>query len=189
MKWMDAVCLNGFNSMARRGEKMPPGYWKELNIRRTDYRRAYYTAHREKIIAHKKKWIEEHKDRHNAYLIQYRESHREVQRQRTKAWRDKNPHQVTAQAAKRRKLLRKADTSDPGVLEFYKIARSARLKTCYYCSHRFRGVADVDHIVPITQGGKHCSSNLCLSCPSCNRKKFTKMPSEFVLNGQMVFDV
>lgn len=175
--------------MARRGEKMSSEYWRELNKRRTAYRREYYRANRRRILDGKKDWISRHKSYHENYLKEYRETHREVQRDRTKKWREKNPHQVVAQAAKRRKRLRELDTNDPGVLAFYKIARSSGIKRCYYCARRFRGVADVDHIVSITVGGKHCSSNLCLSCPSCNRKKFTKLPSQFIQTGQLLFDV
>lgn len=173
----------------RRGEKEPPGYWRELNKRRTAYRRAYYQANREKIIADKKTWVEQHKDYHEAYCQTYRKTHREVMRERSKAWREKNPHQVVAQAVVRRKRLRGNSRNDPGILEFYRMARSKKPKKCYYCSLVFHGVADVDHIVPITRGGLHCSSNLCISCPSCNRQKFTKLPSEFVSSGQLSFDL
>lgn len=30
---------------------------------------------------------------------------------------------------------------------------------------------EVDHIVPVSQGGETSLNNLCLSCPSCNRHK------------------
>jgi hypothetical protein len=30
---------------------------------------------------------------------------------------------------------------------------------------------EVDHIVPVSQGGETSLDNLCLSCPSCNRHK------------------
>lgn len=175
--------------MARRGEKMSSEYWRELNKRRTAYRRAYYRANRQKILDDKKNWIASNKSYHEEYLKNYRESHRKVQRERTKHWRDRNPHQIAAQAVLRRKRLREKCVNDPGILLFYKLARSANPKRCYYCQKTFGGVADVDHVIPITRGGWHCSSNLSLSCPSCNRHKSTKLPSEFVLSGQMLFNL
>jgi hypothetical protein len=30
---------------------------------------------------------------------------------------------------------------------------------------------EIDHIVPVSQGGKTSLGNLCLACPSCNRHK------------------
>jgi hypothetical protein len=47
-------------------------------------------------------------------------------------------------------------------------------KLCAYC-HTPEALTvatfEVDHIVPVSQGGETSLDNLCLSCPSCNRHK------------------
>jgi len=30
---------------------------------------------------------------------------------------------------------------------------------------------EIDHIIPLADGGKNQDQNLCLSCPTCNRYK------------------
>jgi 5-methylcytosine-specific restriction endonuclease McrA len=37
---------------------------------------------------------------------------------------------------------------------------------------------EVDHIIPLARGGEHSYKNTCISHPTCNRKKWAKMPSE-----------
>src|SRR5690349_6470849 len=108
----------------RRGEKPSSEYWRELNKRRTAYRRAYYAANRERLIAEKKAWVAKHKDYHDEYVREYREAHRVIQRVRSKTWRDKNPHQVTAQAVLRRSRIREKCTYDSGILTFYRMAKA-----------------------------------------------------------------
>lgn len=55
--------------------------------------------------------------------------------------------------------------------------------TCQYCSHKGRFLT-IDHVVPRRQGGSHSWYNLVAACPSCNRRKGGKRPTE--ANMQLV---
>lgn len=52
--------------------------------------------------------------------------------------------------------------------------------TCYYCSaqvpHR---ELTMDHLVPLSRGGRSTKDNLVPSCKSCNNKKKTMLPVEW----------
>lgn len=50
---------------------------------------------------------------------------------------------------------------------------------CQYCNKVLVGY-EIDHMTPLTRGGRHEPSNICLACRTCNRRKNTKTAEEFV---------
>ena len=45
-------------------------------------------------------------------------------------------------------------------------------KTCHWCGMELHvSFTNVDHIVPVSQGGEHNRENLVLSCANCNAKR------------------
>ena len=38
----------------------------------------------------------------------------------------------------------------------------------------------IDHVIPLSRGGKHSLGNLCASCVECNELKRDKTPDEFL---------
>jgi hypothetical protein len=60
---------------------------------------------------------------------------------------------------------------------------------CAYCrsAETLMGVTfEVDHIVPESAGGPTNLDNLCLSCPSCNRFKASRLIAQDPENGAAV---
>lgn len=56
---------------------------------------------------------------------------------------------------------------------------------CYICNGKFTFKnMEMDHVIPISKGGKHEKSNIKLCCGTCNRKKGSKSLKE--LSYQMV---
>jgi len=50
---------------------------------------------------------------------------------------------------------------------------------CYMCFERFTfKEMEMDHVIPISKGGKHEVSNVKMCCGKCNRKKGAKNPME-----------
>lgn len=51
---------------------------------------------------------------------------------------------------------------------------------CFWCLGLFRGSdCHVDHITPLSTGGRHSVENLCVSCADCNLKKSNTKLSEW----------
>ena len=50
---------------------------------------------------------------------------------------------------------------------------------CMYCDKPLIE-QQLEHMIPLARGGMHDDSNLCLSCPDCNRRKHTKTAEEFM---------
>ena len=60
---------------------------------------------------------------------------------------------------------------------------------CYYCHQSFPAkTLTMDHLIPISRGGKSTKSNIVPSCKSCNNKKKYLLPVEWqeYLNGELI---
>lgn len=52
--------------------------------------------------------------------------------------------------------------------------------TCYYCNNKFiPKELTMDHVIPISRGGKTEKSNVVPCCKECNTKKKQLLPHEF----------
>lgn len=51
---------------------------------------------------------------------------------------------------------------------------------CLYCGCSIREKYHMDHMVPLSRGGLHCWTNVCLACPTCNLSKNDKTAEEFM---------
>jgi 5-methylcytosine-specific restriction endonuclease McrA len=88
-------------------------------------------------------------------------------------------------AHRQRRLKRRAVQRENGVfvvtpIEIQKILSSR----CIFC-----GTADnitVEHLIPLSRGGRHSIGNLAPSCKSCNSAKGTRTVMEFRLNRKRV---
>lgn len=58
--------------------------------------------------------------------------------------------------------------------------RKCSTGVCYYCNRpTFPGELTMDHIVPISRGGKSVKGNVVPSCKECNNKKKELLPMEW----------
>jgi 5-methylcytosine-specific restriction protein A len=52
--------------------------------------------------------------------------------------------------------------------------------TCYYCGGAFKPAElTMDHLVPVTRGGRSVQGNLVPACKECNNKKKYLLPIEW----------
>jgi 5-methylcytosine-specific restriction protein A len=61
---------------------------------------------------------------------------------------------------------------------------------CHYCGGNFAAnVLTMDHIVPISRGGKSTRGNLVPACKNCNSNKKYYTPAEIILKEKLDQDV
>ena len=61
---------------------------------------------------------------------------------------------------------------------------------CHYCGGKFKpDEITMDHIVPISRGGKSSKGNIVAACKTCNSKKKYYTPAEIILRNDMKNDV
>ena len=98
-----------------------------------------------------------------------------IAKERLKAYRKKNPDKVAEWHQNRRG---KTIGSLPrGTIK--KIGNSQKW-LCVCCRIDVFKKYHVDHIEPISKGGKHIPANIQLLCPKCNMEKSAKNPIDFM---------
>jgi 5-methylcytosine-specific restriction protein A len=62
--------------------------------------------------------------------------------------------------------------------QWWKRKRSTGI--CYYCGGKFKPAElTMDHLIPVTRGGKSVQGNLVPACKECNNKKKYLLPTEW----------
>jgi hypothetical protein len=104
---------------------------------------------------------------------------RDVLLERAKKWSALNPDKKVAQTHRRRaKLYGQIDFDLP--INFIDILREKQNDKCAYCLVENVKLT-IDHMVPLSRGGKHCFDNIVLSCQRCNSSKNSKTLLEWLL--------
>ena len=145
----------------------------------------------EKIAQTKKKRLEEHMKNGVSYLYYYGEENKqwkggikETQKRRVlsgkaaralKEYRIKNPERYKEWTQKRK-------SGYTGRLPRGTITKIAELQKwkCAVCGVCLKNGYHIDHIYPLSKGGKHEPYNLQLLCKQCNLTKSAKDPIEFM---------
>lgn len=165
--------------------------YKEYREANADKRRAYREANRERRLAYNAAYREANRERRLAYNAAYREVNRErvrlrnridrreryaanpePYRQKAREWAKNNVEKVRA-LYHRRRARQKAGGS-------FTVAEWRALKKQYHytclCCHRQEPEIKlaIDHIVPLSRGGKNTIDNLQPLCSSCNSRKYNK---------------
>lgn len=62
--------------------------------------------------------------------------------------------------------------------------------TCHYCGGKFdKDQLTMDHVVPLSRGGKSSKGNAVVCCKECNNKKKYLTPAELVIRDHLKKDV
>lgn len=96
---------------------------------------------------------------------------------RAKSWRDKNLNRISSynrRGKMKRKQVEGRHTPED-ISTIYDLQRGR----CAYCSVKVFKKYHVDHVTPISKGGTNAKENLCISCPTCNLKKWAMDPIEW----------
>lgn len=161
-----------------------------------------YYADPEKKHAQGKIWRANNPEKSKEYSRQYRVKNAEICRQRNReCWKKyslkynlkkreyikENPQIARTAFHKRRSLMAKASLNLKGIKEFMARVYAKRFIKCYYCNQTVSTKKiHFDHIIALSKGGSHSVDNLCVSCVSCNCRKWTKPINEWIRLGQQI---
>jgi len=128
-----------------------------------------------------KKWREENKQRKSLLDKSWRENNKERKRQSNIDWEKRNPEKVregkAVRAHKRREIIRSVGNLSYDIRERLIALQKGK---CIYCRCKMVK-SELDHIIPLSKGGPNVDSNIQLLCPSCNRSKSAKHPTDFAV--------
>lgn len=143
-------------------------------------------AHPEKKAEHNaraRQWNQEHSERHRANVAAWREANPGKCAERARQWirdnperhlanvlrwRAANPEKARLIVARRRARKLAAETLAITDRDWSRLVDKYR-GCCAYCGQR--AVLTMDHVVPISRGGRHGIGNILPACKSCNSSK------------------
>ena len=137
-------------------------YYSENLDRVTEYKAAYYKKNRSRLDLLNSQWIKNNPEKFKK--IQNRYS-------------DANPENKRIHCQNRRARIRKnGGQLSRGIA--IRLFKSQKGKCA--CCHKRLTKYHLDHIMPLSRGGRNEDSNIQLLCQPCNQKKFNKHPIDFM---------
>ena len=109
---------------------------------------------------------------------EYRVRTRKQRNEASKKWAAANPEKVKAIKQNYKAKRRKWESSGQSSKEIGEWAKEQK-KVCYWCDVKCDHNYHIDHYKALSKGGKHCTSNMVISCPTCNVTKQAKDPYEW----------
>lgn len=101
---------------------------------------------------------------------------------RSKEWSKNNPEKKVGQRHRRvARLYGQIEFDLP--IDFIKILKEEQENKCAYCS-RDDVKLTVEHMLPLSRGGKHCMNNIVVACTTCNFSKHNKTLEEWLVHNQ-----
>jgi 5-methylcytosine-specific restriction endonuclease McrA len=104
-------------------------------------------------------------------------THAAEQKELVEKWRSANPEKV------RLTWLNRRHRKNGGRLSWgiIKLRLEEQNQECTYCKTDLSNSGfEIDHVVPLSKGGKHEDANIQLLCRKCNRDKHAKLPEEYL---------
>ena len=146
-----------------------------------EYAKQHYQDNKKKILASKKQYRIDNKERKDAYDKQWRVENKERSHKSNKQWRQTlKGKAITKKHRHNRRMLDKGLTLAI-VQRVYEtnIAKYGRL-TCVLCFKPIKfGDDSLEHLTPISRGGKNEFKNLAVAHQKCNNQKYTMTLKEW----------
>ena len=159
--------------------------YREENIAEiTEYQAVYTAGHKREKAEYDKAYGEVNRERIATRSVEYRSKNKEKlavsKAVYQKAHRpERNAYEGTRRALKAGFILGATAAQKAAIKEVYRKAREGDNIRCELCGERIpKGDRQVDHVMPLSKGGSHLSSNLEITCSHCNLKKHAKNPNE-----------
>ena len=157
-------CFRAYYTQAMRN-------WRAANPERALEANREWVKNNPKAAAAKdRRWKEANREQTRAYAAQRRQENPEAVRAAYHRWRNKNIAKERLRITTRRSLLK----DSPELRTFMANLLS---QPCRYCGATEN--ITVDHVVPLSRGGKHEQANLAPACSSCNSSKGARTLDEW----------
>lgn len=138
--------------------------------RNPDYHRAWYQSN-----------IEKERERLRDSMRRWREANPELELERKRRYRAANIDVVRKREREKTYARRAMTSSSPELADYM---AELVLKPCVYCGATER--ISIDHVIPLSRGGKHEAANLAPACLSCNCSKGARLPDEWAYGEPVV---
>ena len=125
-----------------------------------------------------KDYSRENKDKITKRSKEYYQKNKQRRKDCVKKWQSENIEKVRLYKRNNKHKRRQIEGKGISWSELRQWEKS-QPKVCHWCGVKCEDEYHVDHYIPLTKGGKHDTSNLFISCKTCNLKKSSKLPEVF----------
>lgn len=166
----------GYTSFCKGCEKARTYEWRASNLtRHAGYQKSYRRRNPQKTAAAVRAWLAENptyeRDRSRRRYADPRERVRV--RAATRRWAAAHPNLVAVYSSNYQHQRRANGGRGLTVQEVMDMLS----KPCSYCSSK---ATTLDHVIPVSRGGKHEPENVVPACKSCNSSKGARTPEEWM---------
>ena len=139
--------------------------------------RRYRERNADKVRESQQRWLANNRERRREIVRNHYQRNSSSEKARALAWRAKNPEawRRIANAAEERRRAAKAGAGIFAILP--KELRRLYAQPCAECGSTDKPT--LDHIVPLSRGGRHSVGNLQTLCAPCNYSKNSKLTIEW----------
>jgi len=181
---------DGLSSNCKVCDRASEKNWRKNNKElKASYDRAYRLANPESVRERQRRWeikhAEKEKARKHAFYLENKQlwaertkiwalNNPEKENAKKRRWRANNPEKALQERHKYRKRLK-----ENGIYEISQkdLKRLINADVCYYCEKRCK--LTLEHIIPVSRGGRHSIGNLVMVCPYCNSSKQARLLTEW----------
>lgn len=174
---------------------------KQFILTEIKYEILYEKFPKEKKKLANKKWREQNRDYYLSCLKEYNHKNKEILKIKKKERIAKNPEEFYNRCNEYNKTYQKQYYNQNkekyiqkgkqrrahlrggiGTFSVYdeKFLYSSQQGKCVVCRKNLNNKYDVDHILPLSKGGRNDKYNIQLLCSLCNKQKAAKDPIEFM---------
>jgi 5-methylcytosine-specific restriction endonuclease McrA len=152
-----------------------------------EYNRAYYAANAQRLYERSRVYglanAERLKERQRKYNAANAEKRREYRRDYYEPGRQRARRAAKLdlyRAISNRYRARKKAADGSYTAQQIREMRAAQAGVCAYCKRQYEPYhLQIEHIIPLSQGGSNDISNICLACVTCNCSKKGRTPQQW----------
>ncbi len=149
---------------------------KTWNLSNKEYRKKYNSEYWE----NKEERNQYMKDRYDPKVrSEYYLKRRHIAMEEGRAWSRTPKGRALKRASWQRYKARQLKAEGSFTADDIKDLYATQGGRCYYCSVEIENGYHIEHMTPLSRGGKNDVSNICLACAPCNLSKHTKTAEEF----------
>ena len=145
------------------------------------YHKQYYRNNQDKLKeygkVHNKQWREENKERKAEYDKQYRGDNKELRKQWNSEWSKANPENRRANT--RNYQAKKHNNGGTHTEEDIKLLLNLSGHQCQRPECSATEDLEIDHVIPLSRGGRNDITNLQVLCKSCNCSKGNRHSTDY----------
>jgi 5-methylcytosine-specific restriction endonuclease McrA len=150
-------------------------YYLKTKERTRQQSKAWYEANKERHKELRTRWYHQNKDHLHSLQREWYIKNREKHLENSRRWSAEHLELKANYRRARRSLI--AGAKGSATIQQIEARVAYYGWRCAYCGGPFE---EVDHVIPLSQGGTNWLSNLRPACSSCNRRKFCKPVDEFM---------